>query len=120
LTILEAVLALGLPGCSPSASPPPRPAEPRTVQYTPPDIPLARRKQVYREVRKLIDDFEQKTRDIRLQFAAGKISPRERDKLLLEANEKHEEELKATLGRYGLRLKDLPNILAEAKDKGWD
>jgi hypothetical protein len=115
------LLLLTLPsGCGvPKESPPPV-SELRTTEYTPPDIPLARRKQVYREVKKLIEAYEQKTRQIRDDCLEGKISVRQRDELLKVATEEHDENLKATLGRYGLRMKDLPNILAEAKDKGWD
>lgn len=125
----NAVLLLGLLGCAlvgiqggcSSHSPPPsKQEEIRHVQYTPPDIPLARRKQVYREVQKLIHEYEERTYSIRQQFAEGKLSARERDQLLKEATERYEFELKAALGRYGLRMKDLPHILAEARDKGWD
>ncbi|MCS7237098.1 MAG: hypothetical protein NZ899_02360 [Thermoguttaceae bacterium] len=107
-------------GCSGRVDTPPVSKELQRVEYTPPDIPLVRRKQVYREVQKLIHDFEEKTRHIREQFVEGRISAEEREQLLKEARERYDFDLKATLGRYGLRLKDLPNIIAEARDKGWD
>jgi|GEM_PF-3850553 len=121
LALFVVSLLLTVPlGCgTPKESPPPV-SELRTTEYTPPDIPLARRKQVYREVKKLIEAYEHKTRQIRDDCLEGKISVRQRDELLKAAAEEHDENLKATLGRYGLRMKDLPNILAEAKDKGWD
>lgn len=106
--------------CRQGSEVPAKREELRQVEYTPPDIPLVRRKQVFREVQKLIHDYEEKSRAIRQEFAEGKMSSRERDLLLKEAAERHEFELKAILGRYGLRLKDLPHILAEARDKGWD
>jgi len=88
-------------------------------EYTPPDIPLARRKQVFMETRKLEAEYEKKRQQIREQFTQGKLSERARDSTLQEYREKYEEDLKAILGRYGLRMKDYPNILAEARDKGW-
>jgi hypothetical protein len=117
---LASIVLIGGVGCgTPKESPRPR-SEIRTIEYTPPDIPLARRRQVYREVKRLIEVYEEKTRKIREDFVEGRISARQRDELLKGEAEKHDENLKATLGRYGLRMKDLPNILAEARDKGWD
>lgn len=116
LVLLSTLLA----GCGTPKNPPPPQEQLRHIEYTPPDIPLVRRKQVYREVQKLIHDFEEKTRQIREQFSEGKISAQEREELLKEARERYDFDLKAVLGRYGLRTKDLPNILAEARDKGWD
>ncbi len=83
------------------------------------DIPLARRKQVFRETEKLIDRYEAKLRALNEDVAEGRLSPKARVAAMAKLREQFDADLEAIMGRYGLRTKHYPAIRAEGLEQGW-